>query len=109
MKKRIAIVLGMFLLAGAARFGRAQEPETENRVLEAEGTITSADWVGDRIVLDAGDAPLELVVADDVKVMKGTELMNPSDLEQGAHIKATYTVLPDGTSKALDIFITDPL
>jgi len=109
MHKRIAMVLGIFLWMGALRFGFAQEPATESRILETEGTIVSADWVGGRIVLDAGDEPLELVVADDVKVMKGTESMGQADLEQGAHVKVTYAVLSDGTGKALHILITDPL
>jgi hypothetical protein len=116
MDKRITVVLGILILVAMARFGFAQEMETQNRTMVAEGTIMSVDWVGDKIFLDGGDemftavddGQLELVMTDDVKVMKRADASAQTELEQGMHVKVEYVVLSDGTCKAKNILITDP-
>jgi len=69
------MVLGIFLSVAMARLGLAQEMVIQNRLMETEGTIMSADWVGDKMLVDGEDGQLEFVVTDDVKVTKGTETM----------------------------------
>ena len=96
---RIAYLLLAMMILSIPSF--AQDASDGNTMKVIEGTISSVDWVGSVIVIN----DFRLIVASDVKIYKGNDLIDLGELNTGDAVTATYYDDPPGKHNAVSITV----
>lgn len=111
MKRMFALIFCMGLLGAGAGvvFCQDQAPSENTKTAVIEGDVTSVDWVGDKFVVRGSAGDMTFLLTDDTIIMKGTQTVPATELEEGAHVEVTFVPVKEGIPQALRISVTDSL